>query len=151
MPFGISSALGHFQQIMDELTRDLPGVAVYLDDILVSGFTVEEHLRNLQHLLKRLENKGLRCRKSKCLFAQPHIEYLGHVLTSNGIAKSSKVDEVIAMPPPTDVASFPVPDNVPVAQTHVPSSDAMPEYGRHKPRRSQRNRRPPLRYGQYRH
>ena len=74
---------------MDELTRDLPGVAVYLDDILVSGFTVEEHFRNLQHLLKRLENKGLRCRKSKCLFAQPRIEYLGHVLTSNGIAQKS--------------------------------------------------------------
>ena len=106
MPFGISSAPGHFQQILDELTRDLPGVAVYLDDILVSGTTVEEHFRNLQHLLKRLENKGLRCRKSKCLFAQPRIEYLGHVLTSNGIAKSPKVDAVIAMPPPRDVASL---------------------------------------------
>ena len=47
MPFCISSAPGNFQQIMDELTRDLPGVAVYLDDILVSGSTVEEHFRNL--------------------------------------------------------------------------------------------------------
>ena len=91
---------------MDELTRDLPVVAVYLDDILVSGSTVEEHFRNLQHLLKQLENKGLRCRKSKCLFAQPRIEYLGHVLTSNGIAKSPKIDAVIAMSPPTDVASL---------------------------------------------
>ena len=106
MPFCISSAPGNFQQIMDELTRDLLGVAVYLDDILVSGSTVEKHFRNLQHLLKRLENKGLRCRKSKCLFAQPRIEYLGHVLTSNGIAKSPKVDAVIAMPPPMDVASL---------------------------------------------
>ena len=106
MPFGISSVPGHFQQIMDELTRDLSGVAVYLDDILVSGSTVEEHLRNLQHLLKRLENKVLRCRKSKCLFEQPCIEYLWHVLTSNGIAKSPKVGAVIAMPPPTDVASL---------------------------------------------
>ena len=106
MSFGISSAPGHFQQIMNELTRDFPGVAVYLDDILVSGSTVEEHFRNLQHILKRLENKGLRCRKSKCLFAQPRIEYIGDVLTSNGIDKSPKVDAVIAMPPPTDVASL---------------------------------------------
>ena len=66
MPFGISSAPGHFQQIMDELTGDLSGVAVYLDDILVSRSTVKEHFQNLQHLLKRLENKGLHCRKSKC-------------------------------------------------------------------------------------
>ena len=106
MPFGIFSAPGHFQHIIDELAGDLPGVAVYLDDILVSRSTVEEHFRNLQHLLKRLENKGLQCRKSKCLFAQPRIEYLGHVLTSNGIAKSPKVDTVIAMPPPTDVAAL---------------------------------------------
>ena len=106
MPFGIFSAPGHFQQIMDELTRDISGVAVYFDDILVSGSTVEEHFRNLQHLLKRMENKGLRYRKRKCLFAQPRIEYLRHVLTSNGIAKSSKIDAVITMPPPTDVASL---------------------------------------------
>ena len=106
MPFGISSVPGNFQQIMDELTRDLPGVAVYLDDILVSGSTFEEHFRNLQHLLKRLENKGLSCRKIKCLFAQPRIEYLGHVLTSNGIAKSPNFDAAIAMPPHTDVVSL---------------------------------------------
>ena len=106
MPFGISSVPGHFQLIMDELTRDIPGVALYLDDILVSRSTIGEHLQNLQHLLKQLENKGFCCRKSKCLFAQPHIEYLGHVLTSNGIAKSPKVDVVIAMPPPTEVASL---------------------------------------------
>ena len=46
---------------------------------------------------------------------------------------------------------FPVPDNVPVVQPHISSSDPMPEYGRHNPRRSQRNRRPPLRYGQFGH
>ena len=106
MPFGISSVPGHFQQIMNELTCNLPGVAVYLDDILVSRSTVEKHLWNLQHVLKRLENKGLHCRKSKCLFAQPRIEYLGHVLTFNSIAKSPKVDAVIVMPPPAGVESL---------------------------------------------
>ena len=59
---------------MGELTRDLSGVTVYLYDILVSGSTVEEHLWNLQHLLKRLKNKGLRCHKSDSLFAQLGIE-----------------------------------------------------------------------------
>ena len=49
------------------------------------------------------------------------------------------------------IRKFPVPDNVPVAQLHVPSSDPMPEYGRHNPRRSQQNRRPLLRYGQFGH
>ena len=36
---------------MDDLTNDLPGVAVYLDDILVSGKHAEDHLRNFQKLL----------------------------------------------------------------------------------------------------
>ena len=37
IPFGIKSAPGYFQHIMEQLTSDLKGVAVYLDDILVSG------------------------------------------------------------------------------------------------------------------
>ena len=53
LPFGISSAPGYFQ-IMDQLTRDLPGVAVYLDDILFSGSSPQEHLSNLRRLLQRL-------------------------------------------------------------------------------------------------
>ena len=47
LPFGISSAPGYFQEIMEQLTQDLPGVAVYFDDILVSGATAEKHLSNL--------------------------------------------------------------------------------------------------------
>ena len=39
LPIGITSATGYFQEIMDKHTSDLPGVAVYLDDILVSGST----------------------------------------------------------------------------------------------------------------
>ena len=61
LPFGIKSAPGYFQQIMDQLTMDLPGVATYLDDILVSGFDAEDHLSNLRRLLQRLQDKGLLC------------------------------------------------------------------------------------------
>ena len=57
LPFGIMSALGYFQEIMNQLTSDLPGVAVYLDDILVSGSTAQEHLSNLKRLLQRLSDK----------------------------------------------------------------------------------------------
>ena len=56
---------------MDEITSDLPGVAVYLDDILCSGATAEAHLQNLRRLLERLRDKGLRCRLEKCTFVQP--------------------------------------------------------------------------------
>ena len=43
LPFGITSVPGYFQEIMTQLTSDLQDVAVYLDDILVSGKNAEDH------------------------------------------------------------------------------------------------------------
>ncbi|XP_062521210.1 uncharacterized protein K02A2.6-like [Corticium candelabrum] len=106
LPYGISSAPGYFQEIMEQLTSDLSGVAVYLDDILVSGRNAEDHLHNLRGLLKRLNDKGLRCRLEKCAFAQSRITYLGHTLLLQGLAKGPKVDAVMQMPPPKDVATL---------------------------------------------
>ena len=80
--FGIKSAPGYFQEIMENLTNNLSGVD--LDDILVSGKDAKDHLENLRGLLQRLNDNGLRCRKEKCTFANPRVEYLGHVLS--GIA-----------------------------------------------------------------
>jgi hypothetical protein len=106
LPFGISSAPGYFQEIMDQLIGDLGGVTSYMDDILVSGLNASEHLRNLRALLQRLQDKGLRCRKEKCLFAQPSVEYLGYTLSSKGVAKGRKADAVRMMPPPDNVSSL---------------------------------------------
>ena len=107
LPFGISSAPGYFQEIMEGITCDLKGVAVYLDDILVSGSNEEEHLKNLQSLLQRLQDKGLRCCQQKCVFAQPSVEYLGYTISKEGISKGKrKVDAILDMPVPTNVSSF---------------------------------------------
>ena len=105
LPFGIKSAPGYFQ-IMENLTNDLPGVAVFQDDMLVSGQDANDHLNNLKRLLIRLNDKGLRGRHDKCQFAQPIVEYLGHTLSAEGISKGSKVAAVLKMPPPTDVSSL---------------------------------------------
>ena len=106
LPFRISSAPGYFQEIMDQLIGDKGGVTSYMDDILVSGSNVSEHLWNLRALPQRLQDKGLRCRKEKCLFAQPSVEYLGYTLSSKGVAKRRKADAVRMMPPPDNVSSL---------------------------------------------
>ena len=106
LPFGIKSAPGYFQEIMDNLTKDLPGVAVFQDDVLVSGPDASGHLSNLRGLLTRLNDKGLRCRREKCKFAQASVEYLGHTLSAEGISKGSKVEAVKKMPSPKDVSSL---------------------------------------------
>ena len=106
LPFGIKSAPGNFQHIMEQLTKDMKGVVAYLDDILVSGDNADNHFNNLKALLTRLNEKGLRCRLAKCTFAQPMVEYLGHMMSHGGIAKGPKVDAVIKMVRPDNVSSL---------------------------------------------
>ena len=106
LPFGISSATEYFQDIMNQLTSDLTGVAVYLDDILISGITAEDHLNNLRQLLKRLNDKGLRCRIEKCVFTEDSVMYLEHTISRNGIAKGPKADAVTKMSAPSNVTQL---------------------------------------------
>ena len=85
LPFGISSAPGIFQRTMECLLRGIPKVMVYLDDILVTGTSEEDHLHNLQLVLDRLEEAGLHLKKGKCEFLVPSIIYLGHTIDSEGL------------------------------------------------------------------
>ena len=48
LPFGVASTPAMFQQVMDTVLQGLPNVICYLDDVLVTGSTVEEHLSNLE-------------------------------------------------------------------------------------------------------
>ena len=106
LPLGIKSVPGYFQEIMENLTSDLPGVAVFQDDMLVSGQDANDHLSNLKRSLTRLNDKGLNFCRDRCQFAQPSVEYLGHTLLAEGISKGSKIEAVLKMPPPTDVSSL---------------------------------------------
>lgn len=85
LPFGVSSAPAVFQRYMETLLRGLPGTAVYLDDILVTGATVEEHLKNLETVLEKLRVAGFTLNRRKCSFLQSRIEYLGHIIDGDGL------------------------------------------------------------------
>ena len=85
LPYGISSAPGIFQGVMENLLRGIPGVIIYLDDILVTGHTTQEHLKSLEEVLRRLEEGGLIVKKSKCEFMVPSVQYLGHRINDKGL------------------------------------------------------------------
>jgi hypothetical protein len=55
LPFGIASAPAMFQKMMDTILQGIPGTICYVDDILVTGATEEEHLRNLEEVFRRLQ------------------------------------------------------------------------------------------------
>ena len=59
LPYGVSSAPGIFQRVMESILQGIPGVMAYLDDILVAGKNEEEHLKRLDVVLQRLQNAGL--------------------------------------------------------------------------------------------
>lgn len=101
LPFGIASAPAVFQQVMDTVLQDVPGTMCYVDDIIVTGSTEEEHLRNLCTLLRE---HGIHLNHDKCEFMKPQVEYLGHRIDSEGIhATDSKLDAVVQAPPPKNV------------------------------------------------
>ena len=58
--------------------QGLHHVCAYLDDILVTGSTEEEHLKNLDAVLEQLGKAGIKLKLSKCKFLQEKVEYLGH-------------------------------------------------------------------------
>ena len=95
LPFGVSSAPALFQRTMDSILQGLPFVICYLDDILVSGRTTEEHLANLEEVFRRLKHHGIRLKKEKCSFFQLSVEYLGHQINAEGVHTSKKKVQAI--------------------------------------------------------
>jgi len=86
------------------MISDLPGVAAYLHDLIVTGQTEESHLKNLDALLQRLHDYGLCVKLEKCEFFKESLEYLGHIIDKNGKRPSdSSIEAIKQLPRPTIV------------------------------------------------
>ena len=107
LPFGVSSAPSLFQRIMENLLQGIPGILIYIDDILVTGKTIADHLSNLEVVLTRLEEAGVRLKRDKCSFLIPSVEFLGHRISSRGIQPTlEKVEAIHKAPGPLDVTQL---------------------------------------------
>ena len=85
--------------------RKHPRVLVCLDDILVAGSSEEEHMQLLEMVMAKLENAGIRLKRSKCLFMLPSIQYLGHHISAERISPAEGKKRA--------VLDAPVPQNIP--------------------------------------
>ncbi len=102
---GIAGSPDIFQEKMLELIESLEFVRAYLDDLLcISKLSLEDHLDKLEVVLRHLCNAGLKVNAAKSTFCALEIEYLGYVVTRDGIKpQSSKVQAILAFKLPTGV------------------------------------------------
>ena len=112
MPFGICSAPEIFQRRMHELIEGLMGVEVVADDFVVVGRghteaeAIHDHDKNLQALLQRCEERGVRLNVDKLRLRMHEVPFIGHMATDHGLCVDpAKVQAIKGMPTPKDVIS----------------------------------------------
>ena len=105
LPMGIAGSPDIFQAEMMKLMESLEYVRAYIDDLLcISRESFDDHLDKLEEVLKRLCDAGLKVNADKSTFCALEIEYLGYVLSKDGIKpQNNKVQAILAIQPPKGV------------------------------------------------
>ena len=106
MPFGLCNAPATFQRLMDLVLAGLQWSCclVYIDDVIILGRSFSEHLRNLQAVFERIQSAGLKLKPSKCSFLQDEVQYLGHIVSKDGVkVDPAKTNKVASWSTPTSI------------------------------------------------
>ena len=104
MSFGLCNAPATFQWLMDCVLAGLPwqSCLVYLDDIIILGRSLTEHLSNLREVFDRFREAGLKLEPSKCTFCQREVTFLGHAVSDKGVSTDpAKAEAITKWPTPT--------------------------------------------------
>lgn len=101
MPFGLRGSAQTMMRFMNEVTKGLPFVYAYIDDILVASESEEEHEKHLEQLFQRLQSYGIIVNLEKCELGKSTLSFLGHKITPKGV--SPLPDKV------TTIRNYPLP------------------------------------------
>ncbi|XP_073500632.1 uncharacterized protein [Phyllobates terribilis] len=106
MPFGLCNAPGTFQRLMECCLghRNFETVLLYLDDVIVYSTTYKDHLKHLAEVFDALASYGLKVKPSKCHLLKPKVQYLGHVVSADGVAPDpDKITMIKDWPRPSSI------------------------------------------------
>ena len=112
MPFGLANAPATFQAYINKALAGLLDIflVVYLDDILIFSRDEESHVEHVRTVLERLRQFKLYAKASKCTFHTSQVEFLGFIVSSDGISiDPARVEAIAAWPEPEcifDVQQF---------------------------------------------
>ena len=90
LPFGLKNAPAAFQREMQTVLQGFPrrNLVIYLDDLLLMEKSFEEHLQLVDDVLSALESQGIKLNAKKCIWVQPEVPFLGHIISERGLRKS---------------------------------------------------------------
>ena len=106
MPMGLSQSPSSFQSLIDLVLSGIKYqyVLAYMDDIIIWSQSFQEHMDHLAEVLKRMIDSGLKLGASKCLIGREKVQFLGHILTTEGIYPTPEnIEKLSELPRPTTV------------------------------------------------
>lgn len=101
MPFGLTNAPSTFQSLMNDIFWPYlyKFILIFFDGILVYNSSLEDHLCHLRTVFTLLREHSLFVKKSKYSFVRSKVDYLGHVVSKDGVAADpSKIQAVVNWP-----------------------------------------------------
>jgi hypothetical protein len=109
MSFGLTNAPATFQATMNQLFHPYlrKFVLVFFDDILIYSKTWKEHMKHLEQVLSLLEKNQFYAKLSKCSFGKEEVEYLGHVISQEGVkVDPEKIKAITEWPKPKNISKL---------------------------------------------
>ena len=109
MPFGLRNSPACYQRLMNNLLAGLTWKTclVYIDDCTIFSSTFEQHVKDVREVLQRFMEAGLTLKMSKCKFFASQLEFLGHVVSGEGIRPSpKKVQAIQEVKPPSNITEL---------------------------------------------
>ena len=106
VPFGLAQAPAYFQKLINDVLRGCNFTMGYLDDIIIYSRSEQEHLEHLEEIFIRLKAAGLKLKLEKCCFFKKHMQYLGHLISADGIQPLPEKAKMPAPKNPKEVKQF---------------------------------------------